>query len=80
VKPTEVRITQLTPILVADREAIFECNTFGSRPKAILYWLFDGTRHNTPLNGSRHKTKLSLKKLIVRLVLSAVNNGNILKN
>ncbi|CAG2105035.1 unnamed protein product, partial [Medioppia subpectinata] len=51
VKPTEVRITQLTPILVADREAIFECNTFGSRPKATLYWLFDGTRHNTPLNG-----------------------------
>ncbi len=76
-KPTEVRITQLTPILVADREAIFECNTFGSRPKAVLYWIFDGTRHNTPLNGTKHVIKLLHKKLIVRLVLSAVYNGKI---
>ena len=60
-KPTEVRITQLTPILVADREAIFECNTFGSRPKASLFWLFDGSRHNTPLNGElQTSTTLSI--------------------
>ncbi|CAG2160223.1 unnamed protein product [Oppiella nova] len=71
-KPTEVRITQLTPILVADREAIFECNTFGSRPKAILYWIFDGTRHNTPLNGEL-QTSTSLT-----VTLKHAHNGALL--
>ncbi|RWS23969.1 protein turtle B-like protein [Leptotrombidium deliense] len=59
-KPTEVQITQLTPILVTDREATFECQSFGSRPKAILYWIFDGQRHNTPLNGSDHQTRTTI--------------------
>ncbi|XP_054169147.1 hemicentin-1-like [Oppia nitens] len=58
-KPTDVRISQLTPILVSDREATFECNTYGSRPKATLYWIFDGSRHNTPLNGE-HQTSTTL--------------------
>ncbi|RWS13262.1 uncharacterized protein B4U79_07967 [Dinothrombium tinctorium] len=58
-KPTDVQITQLTPLLVADKEATFECQAFGSRPKAILYWLFDGQRHNTPLNGD-HQTRTTI--------------------
>lgn len=56
VKPTEVKVSQLTQVLVADKEAVLECSTFGSRPKAIIYWNFDGQRFNTPLNGTVSKT------------------------
>lgn len=52
VKPTEVKVSQLTQVLVADKEAVLECSTFGSRPKAVIYWNFDGQRFNTPLNGT----------------------------
>lgn len=63
VKPQEVHITQLTANLAAEREATFECNTFGSRPRATLYWLFDGSRHNTPLSGEHHTTSTLTVKL-----------------
>ena len=46
-----MRITQLTPILVAGADALFECNTFGSRPMPIIYWLFDGNRYDTRIHG-----------------------------
>nr|XP_046909544.1 uncharacterized protein LOC124491000 isoform X2 [Dermatophagoides farinae] len=52
-KPSEVRITQLTPILVAGADALFECNTFGSRPMPIIYWLFDGNRYDTRIHGEQ---------------------------
>lgn len=51
VKPSHVRITQLTPILVAGNDALFECNTYGSRPMPIIYWLFDGNRYDTRIHG-----------------------------
>ena len=51
VKPTEVHINQLSPNLVADQEAIFECIAIGSRPKPIIYWLFNGKRHDTTVIG-----------------------------
>ncbi|RWS17015.1 protein turtle B-like protein [Dinothrombium tinctorium] len=60
-KPQQVHITQLTPKIVADKAATFECKAFGSRPKAILYWLFAGEKHNTPLSGDHHtSTKITL--------------------
>ncbi|XP_015791631.1 hemicentin-2-like isoform X2 [Tetranychus urticae] len=71
-KPTEVHITQLTSVLVADREVSFECNTFGSRPKAILYWFFDGQRFSTPLNGD-HQTSTT-----ITLTLKQIHNNAIL--
>ncbi|KAH9420316.1 hypothetical protein DERP_011233 [Dermatophagoides pteronyssinus] len=46
-------ITQLTPILVAGNDALFECNTFGSRPMPIIYWLFDGNRYDTRIHGEQ---------------------------
>ncbi|CAG2163527.1 unnamed protein product [Oppiella nova] len=52
-KPTEVRITQLTPILVAQQEALFECNSFGSRPMPTIHWFFDGKRHDTRSHGEQ---------------------------
>lgn len=48
-KPTEVKISQLSASLVADKEAVLECSTFGSRPKAIIHWNFDGQKYTTPL-------------------------------
>ena len=57
---------------MADREAIFECNTFGSRPKANLFWHFDGSRHNTPLNGEL-QTSTTLT-----LTLKYAHNGALL--
>ncbi|XP_074593430.1 uncharacterized protein LOC141849125 isoform X2 [Brevipalpus obovatus] len=62
-KPTEVHINQLTPVLAAEREATFECSTYGSRPKAILYWIFEGQRYNTPLSGD-HQTSTSITLLL----------------
>ncbi|KAI2801357.1 hypothetical protein BLOT_010907, partial [Blomia tropicalis] len=56
VKPTEVRITQLTPILVAGIDALFECNTYGSRPMPTIYWLFDGKRWDTRIHGEQQTT------------------------
>ena len=61
VKPTEVRISQLSQVLVADKEAVLECSTFGSRPKAVIYWNFDGQRFNTPLNGKREERERSVR-------------------
>ncbi|XP_053205304.1 uncharacterized protein LOC128389701 isoform X2 [Panonychus citri] len=71
-KPTEVHITQLTSVLVADHEASFECNTFGSRPKAILYWFFDGQRFNTLINGD-HQTSTT-----ITLTIKQIHNNAIL--
>ena len=51
VKPTDVRITQVTPILVAGSDALFECNSYGSRPMPTIYWLFDGQRFDTRIHG-----------------------------
>lgn len=50
-KPTEVRITQLTPVLVAGSDALFECNTYGSRPMPVIYWMFEGRRIDTRIQG-----------------------------
>lgn len=63
VKPTEVSITQLSPILVADRDGVLECTTFGSRPRAVIYWLFNGQKYSTPLTvGSlgEHQTSTTI--------------------
>jgi hypothetical protein len=62
-KPTEVKITQLTPTLIADREAVLECTTFGSRPKASIHWLFNGEKYSTALSvGSlgEHQTSTTI--------------------
>lgn len=50
-KPLEVKIKQLSPFLLAGGESKFECSTFGSKPKAKLYWMFDGKRIDTTFNG-----------------------------
>lgn len=63
VKPTEVKITQLTQTLVADRDAVLECTTYGSRPKAVIHWLFNGQKYSTPLTvGSlgEHQTSTTI--------------------
>uniref|UniRef100_T1JRN6 Ig-like domain-containing protein n=1 Tax=Tetranychus urticae TaxID=32264 RepID=T1JRN6_TETUR len=52
-KPTEVHITQLSPILVASKQVTFECKTIGSRPKPNVYWLFDGKTHSTGISGDQ---------------------------
>ena len=49
-KPTEVTVTQLSPSLIADRDAVLECTTFGSRPRAVIYWLFNNQKYSTPLS------------------------------
>lgn len=62
-KPTEVKITQLTQTLVADRDAVLECTTYGSRPKAVIHWLFNGQKYSTPLTvGSlgEHQTSTTI--------------------
>jgi hypothetical protein len=69
VKPTEVRIRQLSPVLVAGKEAKFECSTTGSRPRAIIYWLFDGKRHETALSGD-HQTSA-----VITLSVKQMHNG-----
>lgn len=69
VKPTEVRIRQLSAVLVANKEAKFECSTSGSRPRAHLYWLFDGQRHETALSGE-HQTST-----VITLNLKQLHNG-----
>lgn len=58
-----MKITQLTPSLVADRDAVLECTTFGSRPKAVMHWLFNGQKYSTPLTvGSlgEHQTSTTI--------------------
>lgn len=83
VKPTEVRVSQLTPVLVADKEAVLECSTFGSRPKAVIYWNFDGQRFNTPLNGKyscedvrvNSSNEHSYKSILTRLIYSLIPNS-----
>ncbi|CAG2113293.1 unnamed protein product, partial [Medioppia subpectinata] len=64
-KPTEVRITQLTPILVAQQEALFECNSFGSRPMPTIHWFFDGKRHDTRSHGEQ-QTSTTLTIMVDR--------------
>lgn len=62
-KPTDVKITQLSKVLVADTEAMLECTTFGSRPKALIYWSFDGQRMTTPLTAGslgEHQTSTTI--------------------
>ena len=62
-KPTEVRVALLGPELVAEREAVLECSAFGSRPRPLLSWTFDGQRFATPLStGSlgEHQTSTTL--------------------
>lgn len=49
-KPSEVRITQLSPTLVVNREARFQCSTIGARPQARVYFLFNGLRKDVKLN------------------------------
>lgn len=50
VKPSEVRLTQLSPTLVVGREARFQCSTIGARPQARVYFLFNGLRKDVKLN------------------------------
>lgn len=38
------------PLLVG-HTATFECTTHGSRPQATIHWLFQGVRHDAPMNG-----------------------------
>lgn len=38
------------PLLVG-QTATFECTSHGSRPQANIYWLFQGVRHDAPMNG-----------------------------
>ena len=64
-----MHIKQITPVLVSEKEAKFECTTLGSRPRAILYWLFDGKRLNTPLNGD-HQTTTT-----IALKMKQIHNG-----
>lgn len=71
-KPLEVKIKQLTPNLLAEHEAKFECSTFGSKPKAKLYWLFDGHRHDTTFQGDLQTIS------IVSLPVRRHHNGQIL--
>ncbi|XP_074603639.1 uncharacterized protein LOC141857110 [Brevipalpus obovatus] len=52
-KPTEIHINQLSPILVANKEATFECKTIGSRPKPNIFWTFGGKKHNLPITGDQ---------------------------
>lgn len=62
-KPTDVKISHLGSDLVADREAVLECSAYGSRPKAVLHWFFDGQKIATPLStGSlgEHQTSTSI--------------------
>lgn len=68
-KPTEVHIKQITPVLVSEREAKFECTTLGSRPRAVLYWVFDGKRLNSPLSGD-HQTSTT-----ITIKVKQIHNG-----
>lgn len=69
VKPTEVHIKQITPVLVSEKEGKFECSSLGSRPRANLYWVFDGKRLNSPLNGD-HQTSTT-----ITLKMKQIHNG-----
>ena len=68
-KPTEVHIKQITPVLVSEKEAKFECATLGSRPRAVLYWVFDGKRLNSPLSGD-HQTSTT-----ITIKVKQIHNG-----
>lgn len=48
-KPSEVRLSQLSSSLSAGREARFQCSTVGARPEARLYFLFNGIRRQSAL-------------------------------
>jgi len=74
VKPTEVRITQLTPILVANSDALFECNTFGSRPMPTLHWIFGGRRHDTRSHGKCWQIKYFSLLIFFRVVSHSCYN------
>lgn len=37
--------------LLAGQTVTFECITHGSRPQATLHWLFQGSRHDPPMQG-----------------------------
>lgn len=54
VKPQEISLRRINadqgPLIVG-QSATFECLTHGSRPKANVYWLFDGKRLDPPMNG-----------------------------
>lgn len=70
VKPQEVHISQMTPVLMAENEASFECITSGSRPKAIIFWIFNGQRYNTPLSGMLLFLLLDCNLFFVNLLLT----------
>ncbi|KAH9404633.1 hypothetical protein TYRP_000459, partial [Tyrophagus putrescentiae] len=71
-KPLEVKIKQLSPFLLAGGESKFECSTFGSKPKAKLYWMFDGKRIDTTFNGDMQTIS------IISLPLKRQQNNHIL--
>lgn len=55
VKPQDVSLKQVggqeqLPLIVG-QTATFECVSHGSRPEATIHWLFQGIRHDTPMNG-----------------------------
>lgn len=53
-KPQEISLKQLVQEpLVVGQTVSFECITHGSRPQATIHWLFQGVRHDTPMNGKQ---------------------------
>ena len=53
VKPQEVVVRRLNahePLRVG-QTTTFECVTTGSRLQATIHWLFQGQRHDSPMNG-----------------------------
>ncbi|XP_075590919.1 uncharacterized protein LOC124491075 [Dermatophagoides farinae] len=71
-KPLEIKIHQISSSLLANNDAKFECKSFGSKPKARLYWMFDNVRYDTTLQGDMQTIS------IISLPLKRENNGHIL--
>lgn len=74
-KPVDVSLRVVSKPLIAGQSATFECSSHGSKPQATLHWLFQGTRHDTPLSckyralrvgrqpsAARHRRSLSVRK------------------
>ncbi|KAF7495666.1 Nephrin [Sarcoptes scabiei] len=71
-KPIEVKIKQMTTPLLANSEAKFECSSFGSKPKARVYWIFNDVRYDTELQGDMQTLS------ILNLQLKREHNGQTL--
>ncbi|XP_075678112.1 uncharacterized protein LOC113797669 isoform X2 [Dermatophagoides pteronyssinus] len=71
-KPLEVKIHQISASLLANNDAKFECKTYGSKPKARLYWMFNDVRYDTTLQGDMQTIS------IISLPLKREHNGHIL--